>query len=201
MARIALLSLAALAFLIAPAASATAKAKPRLVKCGSYTKSDGSLADSVVTDIKVVGMSCAAGQTVANGYSGLVGNFTTHGFKCLGVQANAPPQQAGSVRCVKGRKRMSYDNAPMTDCSTTPGIITQPGQPYLGPWTYNAGCDDAVAVINAGANGNGTPPLPAGWTCQGNNASGFVAGSSCNMRSGPTWEVVQWNYANASVPS
>src|SRR5215212_5386244 len=115
--RIAVIALAAVALFVVPASAA------KVQRCGPYSKDDGSLADGVVLNIKVVGMSCKTGQTVANGYHGVVGPFKAYGFMCLAQQAGNPPQQAGSVRCVKGPRRMSYANGPMNDCSTTPGIL------------------------------------------------------------------------------
>ena len=64
-----ILTLAAIAVLVVALAAAS-PASAKQVRCGAYAKSDGSLANSVMTNIAVVGMSCAAGQTVANGYHG-----------------------------------------------------------------------------------------------------------------------------------
>jgi len=72
-----------------------------------------------VTSIAVVGMSCAAGQTVANGYHGLIGSFKAYGFACVAAQGS--PQSRGSVRCVKRHRRTTYNTAPPTDSSMTPG--------------------------------------------------------------------------------
>jgi hypothetical protein len=184
-ARMALLALAAFALLAAPASAA------KLTSCGNYARNDGSLADGVVLKIKVVGMSCRTGQVVANGYHGLIGPFKAYGFKCDAQQAGDPPQQAGSVRCVKGRQRMSYQNGPMTDCSTTPGVLVPQGTgtPISGPWTYNTDCQTAVMVVNSAA---GEGPAPAGWTCADNTDTDDPAGS-CIMASGTAYDVVQWD--------
>ena len=69
-----ILAVAAIAVL-AVALAAASPASAKQLRCGAYAKNDGSLATSVVTNIAVVGMSCAAGQTVANGYHGLIGSF------------------------------------------------------------------------------------------------------------------------------
>jgi hypothetical protein len=172
---VALVALVALAMAAVPASAAKTKS------CGNYAKNDGSLADGVVLKIKVVGMSCRAGQTVANGYSGITGTFKAYGFKCLGVPSENPPQKPGLVRCVKDRKRVSYNNGPMVDCSNAPGIVQQVGPPLVGPWTYNASCTDAVTLVNGGT--------VTGWNCPGTNVAQF-----CNMKSGKTWEVVQWDF-------
>jgi hypothetical protein len=185
MARIALLSLAVLAVLAAPASAAKAKS------CGSYKKSDGSLADSVVTRISVVGTSCTVGQKVAGGYHGVAGTFKTAGYACDAHQAGNPAQGLGIVRCAKRSARVIYRNAAMTDCSTTPGIQVpqSTGTPISGPWTYNTDCQTAVMVVNSAA---GEGPAPAGWTCADNTDTDDPAGS-CIMASGTAYDVVQWD--------
>jgi hypothetical protein len=121
-----------------------------------HAKSDGSLADSVVTNIAVVGMSYAAGQTVANGYHGLIGSFKAYGFAC--VAAPGSPQSRGSVRCVKRRRRTTYNTALLTDCSMTPGINSNSAFQWSGPWTYNTGCPEAVSVFNTTTTTPNAPP-------------------------------------------
>jgi len=89
-----ILTLAAIAvFVVALAAASPASAKQ--VRCGAYAKSDGSLAKSVVTSIAVVGMSCASGQTVANGYHGLIGAFKAYGFECVAAPGSAQAKGSG----------------------------------------------------------------------------------------------------------
>ncbi|MFL5858419.1 MAG: hypothetical protein ACJ76Q_01055 [Solirubrobacteraceae bacterium] len=189
--RIAVIALAAVALFAVPASAA------KVQRCGPYSKNDGSLADGVVLNIKVVGMSCKTGQTVANGYHGVVGPFRAYGFKCLAQQAGNPPQQAGSVRCVKGPRRMSYANGPMNDCSTTPGILVpqSTATPISGPWTYNTDCATAVTVVNAGDGA--TSPVSPGWTCVdnagSNNADVANPGGYCIMPTESSYDVVQWN--------
>jgi hypothetical protein len=181
-------TLAAVA-VVAVALGAASPASAKRLRCGSYAKSDGSLADSVVTNIAVVGMSCAAGQTVANGYHGLIGSFKAYGFACVGAQGS--PQSTGSVRCVKRRRRTTYSTAALTDCSMTPGINANSAFQWYGPWTYNTGCPEAVSVFNTTTT---TPNAPPGWTCSNTN----LGGNSCVMRSGTTFDVVQW--APTTIP-
>ena len=184
-----ILTVAAIAvFVVALAAASPASAKQ--VRCGAYAKSDGSLAKSVVTSIAVVGMSCASGQTVANGYHGLIGAFKAYGFACVAAPGSA--QAKGSVRCIKRRRRTAYNTAPLTDCSMTPGINANSAFQWSGPWTYNTGCPEAVSVFNTTTT---TPNAPAGWTCSGDN----LGDTSCVMQSGQTFDVVQW--APNAVPS
>jgi len=187
MARIAVLCLAVVLLIAAAPASAA-----RSRSCGSYAKSDGSLADGVVTEIAVVGTNCRAGQKVAGRYTGVAGTFKAAGFACVGAQAGNPAQQSGIVRCTKRRERVTYRNAPMTDCSTTPGVQvpSSTGTPISGPWSYNTDCQTAVTVVNAATGAAGT--LPAGWTCA-DNTSAAAPGGFCNLRSGTTYDVVQWN--------
>jgi hypothetical protein len=114
-----ILTLAAIAVLAVSLAAASA-APARQLRCGAYAKSDGSLADSVVTSIAVVGMSCASGQTVANGYHGLIGSFKAYGFAVCGRPGLAAIEGVGAG--VKRHRRTTYNTAPLTDCSMTPGI-------------------------------------------------------------------------------
>jgi hypothetical protein len=181
---LALPAIAVLAVSLAAASPASAK------RCGAYAKSDGSLAESVVTNIAVIGMSCAAGQTVANGYHGLIGSFKAYGFACVALQGS--PQSRGSVRCVKRRRRTTYKTALLTDCSMTPGINANSAFQWSGPWTYNTGCPEAVSVFNTTTT---TPNASPGWTCSNTN----LGGDSCVMRSGETFDVVQW--APHAIPS
>jgi hypothetical protein len=53
--RLSLVAVVTVALVVAAPAAAKSKA------CGAYSKSDGSLADGVVTNISVVGTSCAGG--------------------------------------------------------------------------------------------------------------------------------------------
>jgi len=184
-----ILTLAAIAVLVVALAAAS-PASAKQLRCGAYAKSDGSLAKSVVTSIAVVGMSCASGQTVANGYHGLIGAFKAYGFAC--VAAPGSPQAKGSVRCIKRHRRTTYNTAPLTDCSMTPGINANSAFQWSGPWTYNTGCPEAVSVFNTTTT---TPDAPAGWTCSGDN----LGDTSCVMQSGQTFDVVQW--APNAVPS
>jgi len=137
-----------------------------------------------------VGMSCAAGQTVANGYHGLIGSFKAYGFACVAAQGS--PQSRGSVRCVKRHRRTTYNTAPPTDCSMTPGINTNSAFQWSGPWTYNTGCPEAVSVFNTTTT---TPSAPQAGRARATTS----ADTSCVMRSGNTFDVVQW--APTSVAS
>jgi hypothetical protein len=188
MKRISLFAVVAVALVVAAPAAAKSKS------CGSYSKNDGSLADGVVTKISVVGLSCAGGQKVAGRYTGAVGKFKAAGFSCLAYQAGNPPQQAGTVKCTKRREVVRYRNAPMTDCSTAPGIIVPPGTgtAISGPWTYGTDCPTAVTVVNAADAATTNPPLPPGWTCN-DNTSTVATGGWCSMPTGTTYDVVQWN--------
>jgi len=90
-----ILTIAAIAVL---ALSLAAAASARQLRCGAYARSDGSLADSVVTSIAVVGMSCASGQTVANGYHGLIGSFKVLRVRVRGRPRLAAIEGVGAVR-------------------------------------------------------------------------------------------------------
>lgn len=56
------------------------------------------------------------------------------------------------------------------------------------PGTYNTDSATAVSVVNAATAGSG----PSGWTCD-DNSSTVADGGYCNMPSGMTYMVVQWN--------
>jgi hypothetical protein len=189
MARMALLSLAALALLAAPAGAA------KRHSCGSYPKGDGSPAAGIVTRISVTGASCGAAQRVAGDYSGITGKFRSGAYGCVGVQPTYPAGMLGSVRCAKRGVKLSYRTAPMTDCSMTPGMLVPPltGTPILGPWSYNTDCATAVNIANAATGASGS--LPPDWACGDNTASSFDPSETsgyCHAPSGTTYDVVQW---------
>jgi hypothetical protein len=183
-----LASIAIAALLLALVAAAPAAAKVGFKSCGPYAKNDGSLADGIVTGVKVLRTSCPGAQKIAGRYTGQVGSFNTTGFACLAYQGS--PSQTGLVQCRKRREVIRYNTATLTDCSTSPGINVpaSTGTPISGPWTYNTDCATAVTVVNAATVG----PGPSGWTCQ-DNSSTVATGGYCNMPSGTTYMVVQWN--------
>ena len=117
-------------------ATAKARSKPRIVNRGPYSRSDGSLADSVVRTITVIRTTRAVGQKVAGAYAGALNIFEGAGFSC---NSAAQLSVVGDITdCKKGKGHVSYKTTIPTDCSATPGILNsaKTGQPVSGPSVF-----------------------------------------------------------------
>jgi hypothetical protein len=181
-----LVASAALALATTGTADVLKKSKPKMSQCGSFKGSSGSLAAEAVQSVAVSkGTSCSTGQSVAGGYNGK-GGYKASGWKCSVTYLATPPSTTRVV-CTKGSGRITYTLVPFTDCSSTPGVDQQVGDPF-GPFVLNIDCPSAVPVFN---QANRPGPAPAGWTCSGGGDSHKPSTFSCTRQMGSTWQIVQ----------